>query len=380
MSYLTEHAHKNGIEVHAWINPYRARSGSTSHSGLAPNHMAFRFPQYTYAYGKNLWMDPGSKEVQDHIVSVFKDVVSRYDVDGIHMDDYFYPYPVSGESFPDKHTYNSYLATGGTMTIENWRRDNVNRLIQRIRTETHALKPHVKFGISPFGIWKSGYPSGIRGLSAFYSLYADSRKWFDQGWVDYLTPQLYWKIDPPAQSYPALLDWWLQQNSQNRHLYAGNYAGRIVVGGWSVQEIVNQIKLSRDRRAALSLGNVQFSMKYFTKNSHGIGDEFKKLYATPALTPEMSWLSADSPSSPKQVSAHAHSLSWSCDSMNSTFFWAVYKNIADVWMLQEVMGADVLSVSNLNSGVYAIKGVNKVGTESQPVYITLKELDGSIIG
>ncbi|KAL4229417.1 hypothetical protein ACF0H5_012455 [Mactra antiquata] len=380
LAYLIDKAHNVGIEVHVWFNPYRARSGSTSHSGLAPNHMARRFPQYTYAYGNNLWMDPGAHEVQEHIINVYKDVVSRYEVDGVHMDDYFYPYPISGHTFPDTHTFNTYKSKGGTLSVQDWRRDNVNSLIQRIQSEIHAIKSYVKFGISPFGIWKPGHPVGIHGLSAYDSLYADARKWFNQGWVDYLSPQLYWKIEPPAQSYPALLDWWLNQNSQRHHLYAGNYAGRVVTDGWSVQEIINQIQLSRNRRESLCLGNIQFSEKYFSKNSHGIADEFKKLYPTPALVPEMSWLADVTPSMPKQVVGQGHSLVWSRDATKSVLYWAVYKSIADVWILETVVGADIVSISNLSSGSYAIRGVNRVGEESQPVYITLTEDSGTIIG
>lgn len=324
-------------------------------------------------------MDPGSSDVQNFIVSVYLDVTRRYDVDGIHMDDYFYPYPVSGQDFPDAHTFHAYQQSGGHLALHDWRRHNVDSLVQRLQKEIHTLKPNVKFGISPFGIWKPGHPSGIHGLSAYDSLYADSKKWFEQGWVDYLTPQLYWKIDPPAQSYPALLDWWLQQNSQHRHLYAGNNAANVGRGIWDVQELVNQIKISRDRMSKLSLGNVQFSMKYFVHNNHGISDEFKILYPAPTLTPEMTWLNLPPPNAPTNVVGHETSITWSADSTGATAYWALYKRTADVWELQHVLKQDVTSATQLLAGMYAIRGVNRAGTESTEVTVQVHG-QGSIVG
>ncbi|XP_045190480.2 glycosyl hydrolase YngK-like isoform X2 [Mercenaria mercenaria] len=380
LAYLIEKSHIYGIEVHAWFNPYRAHAGSKSHSGLAPTNMANRFPQYAYGYGNNLWMDPGAEDVQNYIISVFNDVVRRYDVDGIHIDDYFYPYPVQGQAFPDTHTYTEYKSRGGTLSLSNWRRENINNFVQRVNKEIHATKPYIKFGISPFGIWKPGHPAGIHGFSAYDSIYADSRKWLVEGWVDYLAPQLYWEIDPPAQSYPALLDWWFQQNSKNRHVYAGNEVAKVVSKGWSVQEIANQIKISRNRRNSLSLGNIQFSMKYFIKNSHGISDAFKVLYTAKALTPEMTWMNVSIPAVPKNVKRHSNSLTWSPDTTGVNRYWSIYKQYADAWNLLNVVKADVTSVSNIGDGYYSIKGVNRAGIESKPVVIHINGAQGVIVG
>lgn len=331
--------------------------------------MANRFPQYAYAYGNNLWMDPGAEVVRNHITAVYIDVVRRYDIDAIHMDDYFYPYPVQGHDFPDSNTYSAYTASGGTLSLKDWRRHNVNTMIQVVRKEIHTHKSHVKFGISPFGIWKPHYPHGIHGLSAYDELYADSRKWFQEAWVDYLSPQLYWKIDPPAQSYTALLDWWLEQNPRKRHLYAGNYAAQVVSSDWDVQEITNQVGVSRSRRSLLSFGNIQFSMKYFVRNSRGISDAFKPLYPTPALTPEMPWLNVAPPHAPTNVTSNGHSLKWSRDFSNSNFYWSIYKESVDAWLLYKVVRADVTSVANLEYGMYALSGVNRAGIESRPAKI-----------
>ncbi|XP_061177981.1 glycosyl hydrolase YngK-like [Saccostrea echinata] len=381
LEFAVQEAHRRNMEIHAWFNPYRARSGSSSTSGLAHNHMAHRFPQYTYPYGHNLWMDPGAKVVQDFILSVFRDVVTRYDIDGVHMDDYFYPYPVSGVPFPDSHTYSAYISGGGQLSLADWRRDSVNTLVQGIYTSVRSIKSHVKVGISPFGIWKSAHPPTIRCLSSYDSLYADSKKWLELGWVDYLTPQLYWKIDPPQQSYPVLLDWWLQQNKMNRHVYAGNYASGVQTKSWSVSEIERQVGLSRDRRDHLSLGNIFFSAKIFSHNTHGIANTFTSgEYSTPAIQPEMAWLTAPAPSTPQNVHASADSkLHWSSDSSNTVRSWAVYTFKADVWELLKVLDRDTLQLS-VPAGYYAMRGVNRLGKESEAVVIHVNGVSVSVVG
>lgn len=160
LQYLISICHPLGIEVHAWINPYRANL-SPSSTDLAANHMARVYPQYAYVYNTLLWMDPGAQVVQDRTAQVALDLVQRYDLDGLHMDDYFYPYPVAGWTFPDDNTYAAYRAGGGTMAKDDWRRNNVNTLVRRLNTEIHALKPWVKFSVSPFGIYRPGHPDGM---------------------------------------------------------------------------------------------------------------------------------------------------------------------------------------------------------------------------
>ncbi|CAF0970438.1 unnamed protein product [Rotaria sordida] len=290
LTFITTEAHKRNIEVHAWLNPYRARMSDATYT-LAPNHMAKRFPKYAYTYNKYIWMDPGAIEVQQFICNVTEDIVSRYAVDSIHMDDYFYPYS-DGTEFPDAKTYKAYQQTGGKLSKSDWRRSNVNNLIQMIYTRIHAIKPKVKFGISPFGIWKSGVPQGITGLSSYDSLYCDSRMWLEQGLVDYLTPQLYWQIDPPAQSYSALLKWWIGESKKGRHVYPGNgvYRIRPTDSNWPVTEIVRQINITRSMRDSLALGNVFFSVAQIMQNVKGIQTELAKLYKQKVAVPKMNWL------------------------------------------------------------------------------------------
>jgi uncharacterized lipoprotein YddW (UPF0748 family) len=290
LAFMIDEAHKRNIEVHAWLNPYRARPAGATYE-LAPNNMAKRFPQYAYPYAKNIWMDPGSVEVQQFIVNVTEDIVRRYAVDGIHIDDYFYPYS-DGTEFPDAATYAAYQAQGGKLDKPDWRRSNVNTLIESMYTRTHAIRPKVKFGVSPFGIWKSGVPPGIHGLSSYDDLYCDSRMWLEQGLVDYMAPQLYWQIDPPAQSYPVLLNWWVEQSAKGRHVYPGNAAYKMDEGDvqWPVSELIRQVNITRSMHDRLALGNIFFSLSEIMKNVKGIQTELAAIYKEKAITPKMNWL------------------------------------------------------------------------------------------
>ena len=258
---------------------------------LAPNHMGTRFSKYAYPYANHIWMDPGSVEVQQFTINVTDDIVRQYAVDGIHIDDYFYPYS-DGTEFPDAATYAAYQTQGGQLKLADWRRENVNTLIRSMYTRMHAIRPKVKFGVSPFGIWKSGVPQGISGLSSYDSLYCDSRLWLQEGWVDYMTPQLYWAIDPPAQSYPVLLKWWVEQSTKGRHVYAGNGAYKMLLASaqWPASEIARQVNVTRSIGNRLALGNVFFSTKDITKNVKGIQTELGALYRQKSNIPKMNWL------------------------------------------------------------------------------------------
>lgn len=381
LEFAVTEAHKRNIEVHAWFNPYRARSGSTSRSGLAHNHVAHLYPQYVYAYGHDLYMDPGAKVIQDHTMKVFLDVVKRYDIDGIHIDDYFYPYPVAGQDFPDSHTYSAYKSAGGSLSHADWRRNNIDNLVHTLSTEIKRIKPYVKFGISPFGIWQPGHPHGIKGFNSFASLYADSKKWINEGTLDYIAPQLYWQIDPPAQSYPALLDWWLDQNTQNKHIYVSNYASGVIAKHWSVSEIEHQVEVSRSRVSRKSFGNIQFRAGHIASNVHGLGDAFSKnLYSKPALQPEMQWLSAPNAPTPSNVVTNGHVVSWSADSSGAVRSWAIYRYIADVYDLLTVLPRDSTSTTVQDTGTYAIASVNRIGVQSSEVSFIIGTGVSTVVG
>jgi uncharacterized lipoprotein YddW (UPF0748 family) len=321
LTFAVGEAHKRGLELHAWFNPYRARHAS-ARGQQARTHLNATHPELVRAYGRYQWMDPGEPAVRAQTLRVMLDVVKRYDVDGIHLDDYFYPYaeigPDSAEiPFPDSASYARYVRGGGTLARNDWRRENVNTLIRDIYRRTKALKPWVKVGISPFGIWRPGTPPEIAGFDAYDRLYADSRKWLREGWVDYFVPQLYWPIAQTAQSYPTLLRWWMGENVKNRHVWPGHNASRAAGTAWLPDELLEQVRLTR---AANAGGDIHFSMRALMPangvrrdsvlvgvatqppvqaNAAALADRLRtQLYAEPALVPASPWLSRARPARP----------------------------------------------------------------------------------
>ncbi|MCU0635456.1 MAG: family 10 glycosylhydrolase [Gemmatimonadaceae bacterium] len=306
LAFAVDEAHARGLELHAWFNPYRARFerpiGPTS-----ATHISRTRPALVKRYGRSLWMDPGERAVRERTVAVVLDVVRRYDIDGVHLDDYFYPYPVErrrGQElpFPDDASWRRYRQGGGTLSRGDWRRDNVNRLVQELYDGVRRTKPHVKFGISPFGIWRPGHPASVRGFDAYEKLYADARKWLREGWVDYFTPQLYWPIGASGQSYPTLLRWWADENARNRHLWAGNFTSRVTRSGrgWSPTELLEQLRVTR--RDPGAGGNVHFSMKTLLENVGGLADSLATdVYAERALVPASPWLDPAVPATPSAM-------------------------------------------------------------------------------
>jgi uncharacterized lipoprotein YddW (UPF0748 family) len=297
-------AHRRGLELHAWFNPYRALHPSQK-SPVAPSHISRAHPELVKAYGKQLWMDPGEPAVQDRSIAVIVDVVRRYDVDGVHIDDYFYPYPEKDSSgaridFPDSASWARYRDGGGHLSRDDWRRDNVNRFVRRMYREVKAAKPWVKVGISPFGIWRPGNPAQITtSFDQYADIYADARLWMREGWGDYFSPQLYWRIQATGQSYPVLLRWWAEQNRRHRHFWPGNFTSQVIPteAKWPAGEIVAQVNATRGNPGAT--GNVHFSMKAFAMDADSL---FEKLlagpYAETALIPASPWLYAGRPAKP----------------------------------------------------------------------------------
>ena len=290
LAFAIDEAHKRGLELHAWFNPFRARH-LTAKSGVAANHISRSHPELVRQYGTQLWLDPGEKSVQDHTVAVVLDVVRRYDIDGVHFDDYFYPYHEKGRAgndldFPDEPSWKRF-GSGGGLSRDDWRRENVNGFIHRVYESIKAVKPWVKFGISPFGIWRPGSPTQVKGFDAYGELYADSRKWLAEGWVDYLAPQLYWSIHSPEQSFGALLQWWSQQNVKRRHLFPGLDATKMN-GKWKPQELVDQIRLTR--RESGAPGHIHWDIKALASNRSAAAVLQRQTYLEPALAPPSPWL------------------------------------------------------------------------------------------
>jgi uncharacterized lipoprotein YddW (UPF0748 family) len=303
LTFATDEAHKRGLEMHVWINPYRAKHPSSR--STSASHVIRARPELVRRYGSMVWMDPGDPVVRARTTRVVLDIVSRYDIDAMHMDDYFYPYKESRNGreleFPDESTYRRYRQGGGILARDDWRRENVNLLVKELYDGIHAVKPWVRFGISPFGIWRPGYPASVRGLDQYTELYADARKWFHEGWVDYFTPQLYWAANRPQQRYDLLLEWWAQQNLKGRHLWPGNYTGKVGFTNsqaFTPEEIIQQIRLTRAQPGAT--GNVHFNMKVFLENPHRLNERLtSEVYTTPALVPASPWLGRGTPAAPR---------------------------------------------------------------------------------
>jgi uncharacterized lipoprotein YddW (UPF0748 family) len=266
LDFAIAEAHARGIELHAWFNPFRASIEGTA---LASNHIAKLHPEWTRRYGGQLWIDPGEPAARDHVISVMVDVARRYAVDGIHIDDYFYPYPKGGASFPDDATYARY---GGGKDRGDWRRDNINRFVETMYSRVKAARSTARIGISPFGIWRPGVPATIEaGVDSYAMLFADSRKWLAEGWCDYLAPQLYWPISPAKQSFPVLLDWWRAQ-SHGKNIWPGIATSRIG-SSRPAQEMIEQIALTR--KGTSSPGHIHWSIKALLRNQGGIADKLQ---------------------------------------------------------------------------------------------------------
>ena len=368
LEFAIAQCHQRNIELHAWFNPYRARANSQV-STVRP-HIAVTNPEVVYQWGSQLWMDPGAKIVQDRAYNVIIDVVRRYDLDAIHLDDYFYPYPISGKPFPDHKTYAAYKASGGKLSLEDWRRENVNQMVLRLSQGIKATKPHVKFGISPFGIYRSGEPAGIVGLDAYNVLYADSKKWLQQGWIDYIAPQLYWRTDQTKQGYQTLLKWWTEINTKQRHVYAGNNLGQLDGKEWKNSEIVKQIQISRNLAGSLSLGNIFFSMTGIKENRQGIADQFRTDYPTPALVPIMSWQSSITPPPPKNLKFMDGKLNWEAGDSQPVRSWTLYSQNSNNWIIQRILSAGT-TFATVPPGTYAVCAVDRLGNESAGVMITV---------
>jgi uncharacterized lipoprotein YddW (UPF0748 family) len=389
LAFAVEEAHKRGLELHTWFNPYRARHPSGK-SEISGDHVSKTRPRLVKQYGRYLWLDPGEKAVQDHSLEVIRDVVRRYDIDGVHIDDYFYPYKERDSSgqimdFPDEPSWRKYVAAGGKLARDDWRRNNVDRFIQRLYRTIKQEKKWVKFGISPFGIWRPGNPPQIKGFDQYSELYADARKWLVEGWVDYYTPQLYWKIDPPEQSYPVLLKWWVDQNGKGRHMWPGNFTSKVGEGtprAFPAEEIVNQVHRTRSQPGAT--GNVHFSMKVFTQNRERIADLLTEgPYAEPAVPPASPWLDNDPPGRPKielkRNKDHGGlDLAWKVEG-EKPWLWVVRSRSEGKWAVEVLPGAltsrtIALGAVTAAPEVVVISAVDRCGNEGKAAAAALTGL------
>lgn len=307
LEFAITEAHKRGIELHAWFNPYRATKDKRFNL-LSPDHITNLKPDWFFVYGQEKLFNPGLPEVREYIIKVVVNVVDNYDIDGVHMDDYFYPYQVPGQKINDAATFAEY--GGDFQDIRDWRRNNVDLLIKELADSIHKHNPRIKFGISPRGIWanKSQNPEGseTRGGDAYYEQFADSRKWIREGWVDYINPQIYWQIGYRLAAFDVLVDWW-SNNANNHHVYIGQAPYRMAetspasAAFRQPKELPNQIRYLRGN--ARVQGSVFFNTNSLTKNLYGFTDSLKQnFYRYPALPPPMLWLDSVAPNVPRGFS------------------------------------------------------------------------------
>ncbi len=302
LAFAIAEARKRGMELHAWFNPYRAVRGSgyPNHS----SHVSRQHPEWTLSIGNLTVLNPGLQEARDYIATVIADVARRYDIDGVHFDDYFYPYPPNQIGTQDWATFNS--DSRGFFSIADWRRDNINLFVAQVADSVRAIRPSVKFGVSPFGIWKNRVPAGIVGLDAYNVIYGDAIAWLEAGTVDYLAPQLYWAFGG-GQDYAKLAPWWAARVAEaGRHLYVGHglyRSDRATFSNtlFSEREVPRQVRFNRARDDIQ--GSVFFRAKNITVfSSKGFADTLRTdLYRNPALTPPMDWKDRTAPGAPGEL-------------------------------------------------------------------------------
>ena len=360
LQFLLDEGHARGLEIHAWMNPYRAKAASSS--SATSNHQSVVNSQYAYPYGSTLWLDPGAPPVQDHLEAVIADLVTHYDVDGVHFDDYFYPYP-DGTPFPDEATF---AANGAGMSQADWRRDNVNQMVERVSNTVSGIDPAVRFGISPFGIYRPGQPEGIAGLDQYAELYADPVLWKANGWVDYLAPQLYWPTTQTAQAFEPLLDWWAALPETGRSTYVGHALYQLdSTSTWSVDEFREQVRLTQSAGQAHVYGGIHYHIGPLVENRSGIRDVFRdELYPVPALTPpvfDMANVEVDAPS----VSLTSTGAEISHPAAR---WWVVYAQEESGWRVDRIQSSKQARVE-LSSGRWAVSAAGKHGVESLGVVV-----------
>lgn len=356
LQFWTEAAHDRGLELHVWLNPYRAHhiaGGEVTDSSIVKKK-----PELVVKLKQGYWwFDPSLKGTQDHGVKVVMDIVKRYDIDGVHFDDYFYPYPEynKGEDFPDSVSYAAYQAAGGKLTRGDWRRESVNTFIERLYKEIKAEKKHVKFGLSPFGIWRPGYPESIGGFDQYSVLYADAKLWLNKGWIDYFTPQLYWPINRMPQSFPVLLGWWSGENTMGRHLWPGINVGTDT-SAKNVTEVLSQIMISRGMLPQ-SPGVVHWSISQVTKSPNMANALLNGPYKKQALVPASPWLDNKAPESPAVTLDQLGNdlkISWTHPDEKEVFHYVVYYKYLGSWNYK------ILNRGDRSVSVPFMEGKNKL--------------------
>lgn len=402
LEFAIREAHKRGMELHAWLNPYRADRVPGLYT-RASNHVTVTNPEWiltaTSTSSSIRILNPGIPAVRERITTVVMDIVRRYDVDGIHFDDYFYPYPPNDMGFNtprwdlDLATFQQHGA--GFQLRGDWRRHNINSMVKAVHDSIKAVKPHVKFGISPFGIWKSGTPSGISGMNAWDVIYADALQWLSVKSVDYITPQLYWRFGG-GQDYGKLAPWWSEFSSAaQRHHYPGLAAHNLTT--WTLNDITSQIRLNKsDSRIQ---GEVLFRSRFVGNNTKNLADSLRtNYYREPAITPAMPWLPQGQPSAPQQLMATPNqagtvaTLTWTKPVVTSatadtTLFYLVTRAASDApgepFVTLALTGQTLYEDRGLGGGnplyrVYSVGRNGAVSAHAEVLVTTSVQRDGDL--
>lgn len=374
LKFIIEEAHKRGILVHAWFNPYRAYHPAAK--TVSENHISKRRPDLVRQYGKYMWLDPTDYEVQKYSLSVVLDVVKRYDIDGVHFDDYFYPYAEKDEKgnkieFPDDVNYQKYVQRalnankGGKqrspLSRATWRRMNVNNFVAAVGREIKKIKPRVMYGISPIGVQEINYNE----------LFADAEFWLSEGIIDYFVPQLYWKIDRKTREFPLLLKFWESKNVKNRHVWAGigTYKIPSKTENFSAQEIVDQISLTREIQK--TAGNIQFSFKSVQSDFGGIQNALsEKSYQHEAIIPLSPWIKSTKLLAPKVIITRDEKVvrvKWMEQGKQKAFWVVVYAKDKNGWSYS-ILPASEKSISlsaDRKIEKIIVKSIDSLGNESR---------------
>ncbi len=393
LEWMINETHERGMEFHAWLNPYRA-TFDENFEVLSETHDYCTHPEWIVHYGKKNYYNPGLPEVRNHFSNIIAELVTNYDVDAIHFDDYFYPYKVLNEVFDDSVAFKKYAQEH--QKLDDWRRSNIDSLVRQSHETIKSIKPWVQFGISPFGVWKNNNtdPKGSdtkAGQTTYEDLYADPLLWMEKGWIDYLAPQVYWSMDLPVASHRKIVDWWAK-NNYNTNLYVGNGPYKIRNNSdkaWEEKkELPMQLELARNTPQIQ--GNIMFSAKSLMTDKDDVVEYIhKKYYKKPALNPISSLAKNHKTKAPKLVSSSKYDteLTLEFNDLNNIRFALVYSSgirVKDTYDIKKLRSKIYVEKNNTSLNIpldqlkkkyNAISFIDVYGKETTPIIINLKQVN-----
>lgn len=386
LEFMVEECHARGMELHAWLNPYRVTT--SKNEKLPHNHIYHKHPERFVTYGGKIYFDPGIPENREYIERVVDDIVSRYDVDAIHFDDYFYPYPIARKPFPDDKSYKKY---GKGMARDDWRRHNVDMLVEGVHKVISERKPWVRFGISPFGIWRNkssdARGSATSGMENYSALYADVLLWSKCGWVDYVMPQIYWEIENERAPYSVLVDWWAH-NANGRHLIVGQDVERTMA--YKDIESSDSTQLHHKMKQVRGYSSINGSCWWwgyiFADNHKGIVDSLTgDFYSTYALPPTYPWKSDKRPKAVEKLKCEGSIISWkepklhnkATDVSKYVIYYFPEGAIHDIEQSDAIIAITTecsYDLEELQPGTYMVTAVDRLNNESKPEKLRISDI------